>query len=107
MSVKRSFLMTYSVTPNEEKHKPHADRARRKIGEMQTQGWSKIEDVETAFGGELTLRSSTTGEQRAEAEGQVTEVIKKLMTEVDAFAECWVHFSILVDGLGAHISSRV
>ncbi|MBJ2282920.1 hypothetical protein JFT66_02085 [Pseudomonas sp. MF6755] len=104
MSVKRSFLMTYSVTAYSESDRSLTDRGRRKIADMQTTGWGKIDDLETAFSGTLTLTEIFIEGQRNQAETQVREVIRDLMTQAEAYAECQVTVAVLVDGLGPHIS---
>ncbi|CAJ1866007.1 MULTISPECIES: hypothetical protein [Aeromonas] len=101
------FLFTYSVSPLNTNHKvvEQADKVRKKIAELNQ--WTKLDSVETTFVGELYLVESTLDGKRREAENDVTNVLKDLLDEMDAYSSVWVDVALLVDGLGEHIEFKV
>ncbi|WP_129933805.1 MULTISPECIES: hypothetical protein [unclassified Pseudomonas] len=107
MSVKRNFLMTYTVTAYLDEDRVIADRGRRKIAEMDVLGWVKAEGIETAFSGTLTLPKGDIDAQRHEASEQVYNTIKEQMKQADAYTACQVSIIFLVDGLGPHFMLTV
>ncbi|MGE8147544.1 hypothetical protein ACQKP7_20490 [Pseudomonas frederiksbergensis] len=103
MSVKRNFLMTYSVTAYSEENRSEADRGRRKIAEMDVPDWTKTDGIETVFSGTLTLRRGDIEAQRSEALEQIFDIIKDQMKRAQAYTSCQVSIAFLVDGLGPHM----
>ncbi|EKO3807900.1 hypothetical protein NTE05_005175 [Vibrio harveyi] len=104
---KHHFLLTYSVSPcrSGDKESRAADKVRRKIAELEE--WRKLDNVETAFAGQLYLVSSDIEDKRSEAEEDVTKVFRAVVDELDAYSDVWVSVALSVDKLGACIEFRV
>ena len=101
------FLFTYSVSPNgtDDKEKVAADKVRKKIAELNQ--WEKLEDVETAFVGRLSLSSSNLDDKRSEAVEVVKDVLRDIVEELDAYSDVWINVALSVDGLGKHIEFKL
>ena len=103
------FLFTYSVSPNGDGDKKTriADRVRRKIAEIEEYGWKKLDNVETTFAGKIYLTAVGTQEKREDAEKIVTDVLRKVIDEDDAYSDVWVSVALIVNGLGQYIDFRI
>ncbi len=105
------FIFTYSVSPYGDDDKPRktkqADKVRNKIAEIEKNGWTKLENVETTFAGDMWLTDDETSKMKDQAETIVKEEIRKVIDEHEAFKDVWVHIALMIDHLGKHMEFSI
>lgn len=103
------FLFTYSVSPigDEDKEIKIADKVRKKIAEIEKDGWQKLDDVETTFTGKVNLQNTTLKGKRDEAEEIVKDALREVIDYYDAYHDTWVSVALMINGLGEYVSFRI
>lgn len=95
-----TFLFTYSVSPVNQINKNIADVIRERIARLDgNYGWTKLDDVETAFKGRIYLTSALLNLKRKEAERDITNTLKTVFDNEYPDHKVYVHVALLVDGL--------
>lgn len=101
---KHSFQLTYSVYPLHE-NEESADKARYLIRNIK--GWRMLNKIETTLVGELYLDSLHISKKREDAEDIVDSVIRDVLHDNDVFHDVKLYASLMVDGLGEHITFKL
>ncbi|MPS62125.1 hypothetical protein [Acinetobacter sp.] len=95
-----TFLFTYSVSPFRSNYERDADVIRSRIARLDGRhGWTKLEDVETAFKGTLSLFESTQEGKRIEAEREIKEILSSVFDDEYPSHKVWINVALLVNGL--------
>ena len=107
----RNFLLTYTVSPNDEKYESDADKIRAHIRNFDNDpNWNRIDHLETVFKGTLDLKG-TTSEQRDDANDQVRKLFRAVFNNSNisdsAYNNIQIYIVLLVDGLGTTIELSV
>ena len=104
---KHSFQLTYSVYPlhENEESKESADKARYLIRNIK--GWGMLDKIETTLVGELYLDSLHISKKREDAEDIVDSVIRDVLHDNGVFQDVKLYASLMVDGLGEHITFKL
>lgn len=100
------FQLTYSVKPlagNES----DAASVRKKLREIP--GWDTVLELETVLVGKLSLSQYGTTPQliRTSAENQCYLKINQVLSDLNVASSITVYCSLMVDGLGKHITFSV
>lgn len=96
------FLFTYSVTPKEYTRECQAltTEVKKRIADICLPNWTRIDQVETAYLGELVLTAESVHGKRKEAIDIITSEIREIMSELGAYFEVYVDVALLVNRLG-------
>jgi len=95
-----SFLFTYSVSPLHQSNKNIADVIRDRIARLDEKyGLEKLEDVETAFKGKISLSCPLLKSKQEEAQREITDILKTVFDSDYPEYKVYIHVALLVDGL--------
>lgn len=101
-----TFLFTYSVSPVGDNERS-ADVIRSRIARLDGKnGWRKLDEVETAFQGDIYLYSSLKENKKTEAQAEITKILKSVFDNDYPEYRVFVSVALLVDGLHDVIEFR-
>lgn len=104
------FLLTYSVSPENEDNHEHRDLAvslRQKLNRVEIEDWVKLSSVETAFSGNMYLNESIISKKRQEAQDIAWNKFKEVMDSLNAYRGTIVSVALIIQGLGEHIEFTI
>jgi len=103
------FLLTYSVKAHQSTVSCQnlADKVRKRIERLDVEGWTKLENVETVFSGDISLTSGLISEKIREATKQVKQVFLDQLKNENAYSDVDIYAVLMVNGLGESIEFSV
>ena len=97
------FQLTYTITSYSQCENEKAKKARRVIKEID--GWEAVDKIETTVVGEISFVCyGDNDDKRKKCEDLITEIIKDKFKEEYVYSDTQSYFSLMVDGLGKHIT---
>ncbi len=96
------YQLTYSISPINDQRQAEAQKARRAIKESSR--FTKIEHLETVVVGTLLLEEESQSDRRREAQKDITNLIRGMLINAEVLQYVYVHCSLMVDGLGKHMT---
>lgn len=99
-----NFQLSYSISPygtsNEKDRK--AAEARKIIKEIE--GWESVNNIETTLVGTIDLYGTSREDKRNKGLNEVKGEIEALFERENVLDFTHSHFSLMIDGLGEHIT---
>lgn len=99
------FLFTYSIVALDLTNESQelANSIRQKLNKSKISNWNKLDNVETAFSGSLTIKSASTKEMRKDAMLVIKNELRTVVRHFEAGLDVQVYVALMVQGLGETI----
>ena len=97
------FQLAYSVSP----HGNDKSAQARELLRKGIDGWKTVDDIDTTLVGEISFTCAKGEDKRDKARQIIQDEITKLFESNGVLDHSYSHFSLMVDGLGQHITFYV
>ncbi|WP_045394994.1 hypothetical protein [Vibrio rotiferianus] len=97
------FQLAYSVSPTGDDKSAQARELLRKGFE----GWKTVKNIDTTLVGKISFTCAEDENERYKAKQVIKDKITELFESNDVLKHSRTHFSLMVDGLGKHITFYV
>jgi hypothetical protein len=94
------FQLTYSISPYGEDKSTQA----RTLLREEIEGWNTVNGIETTLVGKIKFSCSANENKREKAQEIIEDKIRTLFNNKDVLDHSYSRFSLMVDGLGEHIT---